>query len=71
MLLAAAALLLRASGAPLEEPAGGETSGEGGEETSYPPDTLNIFNTWDLVIASTEQHKKEVRFKKNKFKQNI
>lgn len=65
MLLAAAtlaALQLCASGAPLEEAADGETSGEEGEEET--PDlkgTLNIFDIWDQAIASTKRHEKEVR----------
>ncbi|XP_037549600.1 interleukin-6-like [Nematolebias whitei] len=62
MLLAAvtlAALQLCASGAPLEEPTGGETSGEEGEETPDLMGTLNIFNIWEQVIAPTKRHEKE------------
>lgn len=59
MLLAAvtlAALQLCTSGAPLEEAADGETSGE---ET--PDLTGTMFQIWDLAIAPTDRHEDEVR----------
>ena len=68
-LLLAAALLQRASGAPLEDvptdspAAAGDTSGEEedeGEEASYLAGSLDLLKTWEKVIGQTNTHQKEV-----------
>ncbi|XP_072226185.1 interleukin-6 [Leuresthes tenuis] len=66
--LLAAALLRRASGAPLEDAptdgpaAAGDTSGEEedeGEEASYLVGSLDMLKTWEKVIGQTNTHQKK------------